>query len=148
MARVKRAFQKRKSLKAKAVLVEAVRIASEAREACVAIDWSVSARTPLEGEIRMRLLHQIEIEEFALHSSTHHPLSWVAMRIRQRLKDFMETIPEDSESIGADLIVMDNKWLAFHEAELEKETEARQVQLCASVNGAQGGGRIGGGINR
>jgi hypothetical protein len=133
MARIKRTVQKQQPLKAKDVLAEAVRIASEAREASVTIDWSVSARTPLEGKIRMKLLHRIEIEEFALQSSTHHPLSWVAMRIRQRLKDFMETIPDDSESIGADLMVMDNKWLAFYEAELEKETEARQAQLRASV---------------
>lgn len=131
MAGIKRTAQKRKQLRATDVLTMAVRIASEAREASVTIDWSVSARTPLEGEIRLKLIHQIELEEFANQRSSRRSLSWVAMRIRQRLIEFTDTLPNDSETIGADLKVADEKWLEFHERALEEETEARQARLCA-----------------
>lgn len=126
---------KRRQIKASDVVAEAVRIASEAREAAVVIDWSVSAMTPLEGEIRIKLIHQIELEEFANQRSTHRPLSWVAMRIRQRLAELIETIPDGCEYIGTDLQVADRKWLAFYKAELKKETAARQAALRATAEG-------------
>jgi hypothetical protein len=131
MARTRRSSKVR--LREADVLAEAVRIASEARNASVEIDWSVSAKTPLEGEIRLKLIHGIELEEFANWRTTHRPLSWVAMRIRQRLLEFKNTIDEDSETIGADLKVADYTWLAFHEQELVKETKARQERLHASA---------------
>ncbi len=123
-------------LKAVDVFAEAVKIASDARDASVEIDWSVSAKTPLEWEIRVRLIHGIELEEFANWRTTHHPLSWVALRIRQRLLEFKNTMDDNSETIGADLKVADKLWLAFHKRELQKETKARQERLLASASDA------------
>ena len=116
---------------ARDALAEAVKIATEAREASVTIDWSYSPRTPLEAEIRLKLIHQIEVEEFANQKSSRRPLSWVATRIRQRLLPFFDTVPADSEYIGADLLVTDKRWRAFQKLELKKETEARQARLRA-----------------
>jgi hypothetical protein len=113
------------------VLAEAVRIAYEARRASVIIDWSVSAKTPLEAEVRLDVIHQIELEEFADQRSSGCAMSWVALRIRQRLLEFDGTLfDQGSETtVGVDLLVTHNKWLNFYETELEKETEARHAHL-------------------
>ncbi len=131
-----RARSSKVRLKSADVFAEAVKIASDARDASVEIDWSVSAKTPLEWEIRVRLIHGIELEEFTNWKSTDHPLSWMAMRIRQRLLEFKNTIDPDSETIGVDLKVAVRTWLRFHARELKKETTARQERLLASVSDA------------
>jgi hypothetical protein len=131
MARAKKAAPGNQ-FKTADVLAEARRIATEARTASVPIDWSVSARTPLEWEVRSALLYNIQREEFA-NRPPDRKLSEVALRIRQRLLDLKDTVPDDSETVAADLNIAERAWFARHERELERETKARQDRLSAQL---------------
>jgi hypothetical protein len=140
---------RRKTTKPSSALIEAARIARDARDAAIEIDWAENPASDEEERLRLAIIARIEVEE--LGRARQHEDNLVAMssvagiphrrgnqmmnaalHIKWRLEEIADSVA-DAPEIGADLCDALEKWETIYDGERAKEkaTEQRELRLRA-----------------